>query len=240
MANFSKNFLTSMTGHMNLEDDPKPKPVSGSLPLYKPKDVNIIQIDDKRELNPATGQPFKVKGTKSIKANQEDISAIVSQAKSLGVDPYTALAVALQETEIGRLDPNYGSAWATFPDEGIEDEKQQNANILAKTIKEKLAYAKELKSKGKIGDGEAFELQAYNGLGVLKPRLEVEGKLQGESYYGLPVTEKNPLDLRKNPVYGKYIMQLRDEVLKSNPMIRKIVEATPPYQNASQKSLAKK
>jgi hypothetical protein len=240
MANYSKNFLTSMTGHINLDDNPestntgdpvKPTVVPGfeKLPLYKPKDTTLISLNDTREINPGTGKPFSVKGTKSIKANEEDIRAIISHAKAKGVDPYTALAIGLQETELGRLDPNYGSAWATFPDEGISDSRQQNANILAKALKEKLNYATELRKKGVIPQGEEFDLQVYNGLGVLTPRMEVGGVPQKESYYGIPVTKENPLNLKKNPIYGKIIKQLREEVIRKNPQIVNLINSTKPY-----------
>lgn len=231
MPDYSKNFLTSMTGLINFNDDPV-KPRNEPLPLYKPKDTTLVSFDDQRKINPATGLQFKKRGTKSIKANEEDVKAIISQAKYLGVDPYTALAVGLQETELGRLDPNYGSAWATFADEGIVDEKQQNANILAKALKDKLNYASELRKRGVIPQGEEYDLQVYNGLGLLRPRGEIGGVVQDESYYEIPVTAKTPLDLKKNPAYGKIVKQLRDEVVKTNPRIVELVNKTAAYQKS--------
>lgn len=217
-----------------------PVPAGAGMPLYKPKDTTIVKLEDKRHINPATGQPFKIKGTKSIGANEEDIKSIIAHAKAKGVDPSTALAIGLQETELGRLDPNYGSVRATFPDTGITpDTRDEYANILAKTLKDKIAYAGFLRNKGIIPHGEEYDLQAYNGLGILKPQMSVNGKLQNEMYYGIPVTESRPLDLRRNPAYGKTIKQLRDEVIRTNPRINELINSTPAYGVASAPSAEK-
>lgn len=203
--------------------DPEP------LPLYKPKDTTLIQLTDKRKINPATGMPYKTPGSKGIKANEDDIKAIIAHAKAKGIDPRGALAIALQETNIGQLDPNYGSAWSTFEDEGMTDDRNRYANVLAKAMKEKMAYANELRGKGLLPKGEEYDLQTYNGLGKLAPTLRVGGKLQDASYYGIPVTANQPLDLKKNPAYGKIVRQLRDEVIGTNPRIAELIESTPAY-----------
>lgn len=187
-----------------------------------------IKLIDNRVVNPATGQPYKIKGSKGISADIDSVKAIISHAKAKGVDPRTALAIALQETNIGKLDPNFGSAWATFEDEGLPDDLNKNANILAKAVKEKMAYANELRRKGLLPSGEEYDLQTYNGLGILKPR-QTAGAPISESYYGIPVTAQRPLDLKRNPAYGKIVKQLRDEVIGSNPEILKLIESTPAY-----------
>lgn len=198
------------------------------LPLYKPRDTALIQLSDKRKINPATGTPYRTPGSKGIKSNVEDIKAIIAHAKAKGVDPKTALAIALQETNIGQLDPNYGSAWSTFEDEGFTDDRNRYANVLAKAINEKMAYAKELRGKGLLPKGEEYDLQTYNGLGLLKPR-QTAGTPVAESYYGIPVTPQRPLDLKKNPAYGKIVKQLRDEVISTNPRIMELIESVPAY-----------
>lgn len=198
------------------------------LPLYKPVDTTVIKLNDNRRINPATGQAFNTVGTKGIKANEEDIRAIIAHAKAKGVDPNTALAIGLQETNLGQLDPNYGSAWATFEDAGLEG-RDKYANILAKAVKEKMAYASELRRKGLLPEGEEYDLQTYNGLGVLRPRTTVNGVPQNESYYGIPVTATHSIDLKKNPAYGRTVMQLRDEVIKKNQRIQDLIGSVPAY-----------
>lgn len=213
-------------GDPNLPKGPDSK--DAPLTLYQPQDTTVVQLQDKRKINPATGTPYKTFGAKGIKANQEDLKAIISHAKAKGVDPKTALAIALQETNIGQLNPNYGSAWSTFEDEGLPDDRNKNANILAKAIKEKMAYAKELRGKGVLPAGDEYDLQTYNGLGVLKPQ-QTAGGSGVESYYGIPVTAQHPLDMKKNPAYGKIVKQLRDEVIGTNPEIQKLIDTTPAY-----------
>lgn len=203
------------------------------IKLYKPTDTTrLIQLNDNRKINPATGTPYKTPGSKGIKANQEDVTTIIAHAKANGIDPKTALAIALQETNIGQLDPNYGSAWSTFADQGMPEGRHQYANVLAKAIKEKMAYATELRKKGILPEGEEYDLQTYNGLGMLRPTASVGGKSQDASYYGIPVTSQHPLDLKKNPAYGKVVRQLRDEVIANNPEILKLIEGTPAYGQA--------
>lgn len=211
----------------------EPVPKEGSLPLYKPKDTVLVQLSDKRKINPATGLPYKTPGSKGIKANEDDIKAIIAHAKAKGVDPRGALAIALQETNIGQLDPNYGSAWATYEDAGMPDDRNRFANVLAKAMKEKMAYANELRSKGILPKGEEYDLQTYNGLGKLGSTLKIGGVPQKSSYYGIPVSSSQPLDLMKNPAYGKIVRQLRDEVIGNNPQILKLIEGTPAYGETS-------
>ena len=187
------------------------------------------QIKDTRTTNPATGIAFNKNevGNKSMSADSATLATIISHAKSKGVDPYTALAVAMQETRFGKDNENYGSAWSYLPDEGIPKNKlDENANILAKALKEKLADAKRL---GIDKKGEDHALQVYNGYGLLKPTMRVGGKLQDAKYYGIPVTESKPLDLRKNPIYGKTIISLRDQVLKKDKNIAALVNNTKPF-----------
>lgn len=208
----------------------EPVPKDAAIPLYMPKDTTLIQLSDKRKINPATGLPYKTPGSKGIRANEEDIKAIIAHAKAKGVDPRNALAIALQETNIGQLDPNYGSAWSTFEDDGMPDDRNRYANVLAKAMKEKIAYANELRSKGILPKGEEYDLQTYNGLGKLGSTMKVGGVAQKASYYGIPVSASQPLDLMKNPAYGKIVRQLRDEVIGTNPQILKLIESTSPYQ----------
>jgi hypothetical protein len=77
---------------------------------------------------------------------------------------------------------------------------------LAQVLKQKIEYAKKLGYKD-----EAKQIQAFNGLGVLQGR-EV-------SHYGI----KGNIDMRDTPVYGNRIKELRENVIKINPQIQKLV-----------------
>lgn len=207
---------------------PKP-PVPDDLVLYKPKDtIKTIRLQDTRKINPATGGAFKEIGGKSIDVNPENVAAIVAHAKAKGVDPYTALAVSYQEQNLGNEDIDLGSNKDYSPDPGISDrfmllddqKRHENANVLVKALKDKMEYAKRL---GFDKNGEASVLQAYNGYGKFIPR-------SGEkSMYGIPVSPDHPLDFRHNPVYGRTVVSLRDEILKKNPEIAKLVTNTPAF-----------
>lgn len=212
-------------GMMPESGDPDPVPGSKvtlpgfpGIPLYVPKDTKHLMISDTRKINPATGQPFKNAGSMSAKVNPDVVSAIARQALAKGVDPDTALAIALQETHMGNKNPEVGSAWSYFPDEGIADEYERGANSMVKAMMEKAAYAKQL---GFDKKGEDFIWQAYNGYGKLKPMLSTN---KVENYYGVPVTRDRPLDMAKNPVYGKTIISLRDELIKKNPEIQALIK----------------
>ena len=205
--------------------DPDPAPGSKvsipgfpGMPLNVPKDIKHLMISDTRKINPATGQPFKKPGGMSAKVNPDVVSAIARQAINKGVDPDTALAIALQETHMGNFNEEVGSAWSYFPDEGIKDPYERGANSMVKAMKEKAAYAKQL---GFDKKGEDFLWQAYNGYGKLKPR---QSNAVSENYYEIPVTRQNPLDMAKNPVYGKTILSLRDELIKKNPEIQALIK----------------
>lgn len=209
-------------------EEPVPNPLGrvGTIPLYVPKDtIRKVKLEDKRKMNPATNTPYKIPGGQTASADIPTLTAIIAHAKAKGIDPYTALAIAHQETKYGKEHKNLGSAWMTYPDEGITDELEQNANMLAKAIKEKLAYAKQL---GFDKKGEEYALQAYNGYGKVFPRFQGES----DSFYGIPITRNKPLNMRENPVYGRTIKSLRDEIIKKNPEIIDLVTNTPAYGTA--------
>ncbi len=199
-------------------EDPVP---AGKLPLYVPKDTRRLKIQDLRKFNPATGQPWKGDAPMSASVNPDVIDYVIKQAMNKGVDPNTALAIALQETKLGNLNEDVGSAWATLPDSGITNPYEQGANSMVKALVDKLDYAKRL---GYDKKGEAFALQAYNGYGKLMPRGAGAGVPTTEYYYGIPTTRANPLNMATNPVYGKTIMSVRDEIIKKHPEIQKAIQ----------------
>lgn len=171
-------------------------------PFVMPSDIiKKTFIEDTRTVNPATGQPFKTKGPKSVYANPATLKAIIAHAKAKGVDPYTALAIDQQESEFGTIG-DVGQVLDYMPDENLFTNTDRGANQLAKALKDKLEYAKRL---GYDKKGLDYMLQAYNGY----------GKIDGN-------------DMSKNPTYGKVIVSLLEN-LKKNPGIQKMIEETPAY-----------
>lgn len=205
----------------------KPEGNDDPLPLYKPKDTTIINLEDKRKNNPVTGLPFKTGQNKSLKIDQGVVSDIIAHSKANGIDPYTALAVSYQESGLDKnrpfnLNPDfYGKAFGG-PEEGV--------NSLVK----QLQYAKSLQNKGTIPEGEEFYLQGNNGYGKIKKgHQDLEGS---RSIYGMPIPDEG-IDFAKKPLYGKTIMSLRDEILKNNPQIKSLIENTPAYKKANKAPL---
>lgn len=199
---------------------PAPKPVTPRM-----------KINDTRRINPGTGQPFDQKsiGLKTVNADPDTMRAIVAHAKAKGVDPYTALAVAYQESEFGNKDKNIGQAWTYDPSKGIPETDTLNieASRLTNALKDKLDYAKRL---GYDKKGEDYAIQAYNGYGDLRHNLmKINGKMQPQRWYGNLVTADKPFLMSEHPLYGRSVMSLRDEILKKHAGVKNIVDTTPAY-----------
>jgi len=190
---------------------------------------STIKINDNRTINPASGQPFKKIGAKSVEVDPSLVQRIVAHAKSQGIDPNTALAVGLQETNLGKEDENIGHIlkgyWNKIPANKMSEE-DENVYGFVNALKDKMALAQRLGKKD-----EPSILQAYNGYGKVFPNTETDVyHTQQPSFYEIPVSKDKPLDLSQNPAYGKTVISLRDELLKKNPAIQQIVQDTPAFQ----------
>lgn len=196
----------------------------------KPK-AKPIKLKDTRTINPVTGKPFSKDklGSKSISVDPAMLQAIISHAKAKGIDPLDALAIPYQESNFGAAGTGLGEVKDYYPDQEVTDsfndldERKMNeeANQMVKALKDKFDYAKRL---GYNKKGRAYQFQAYNGYGKLKPP---KGQAS-TSYYGMNVTNDAPLDMAKNPLYGKVVSSLRD-VLASNPEIQTLIKNTQPF-----------
>lgn len=185
--------------------------VKANPPARQPEIINIV---DKRKWNPVTNKPINP-NRDLVGGKFEDtvINDIINSANNNGVDPYIALAIGLQESGLGKTDPNIGHLLYSNEDyiPGVDE--------MVSFIKEKENYAKKLGYK----DKEHF-IQAYNGLGKVFPETEQDYHgFKMKSIYGVPVP-KEGIDLAKNPLYGKRIINIADSVLKQNPQIVRRVE----------------
>lgn len=187
----------------------------------KPK-PETVEVKDTRKKLAATGADInREKDLKSGHYNKQTLKNIIKAAKHVGIDPNTAMAVALQESHFGNLNPeNLGNVYASYNKipEGIDRQSYEMVQFL----KEKMEEGKKMGIKD-----EATLLQTYNGLGKLGPqKLTVNGQVQYQptKYYGIEVTKDKPLDLKKNPLYGKTIIDLRDNILKQNQEIQALVK----------------
>lgn len=192
---------------------PGPK---GKVVLYKPKDTTIVSLSDKRKINPATGKLFSMPGSRSVNVDADGMKSIVSEARRQGVDPYDALAVSYQETNLDKnkpynLNPDYFGTPTAGAKEGV------------KSIADQFRYATSMQKKGIVPSGEEYTLQGYNGYGKVKTgHADLEG---ANSIYGHPIPTEG-IDLKKNPLYGKSVISLRDSILKTNPQVRDLVDST--------------
>lgn len=175
----------------------------------------IIKIKDKRTIDPLTGGLVSDKRRMHGQVKYSHLKNIVESATKYGIDPYTALAINLQEsgfkdefaTNPFRLDPS------AIDMDTYEELRANPVSGSMRYMKDKFEYAKKL---GKTTEEDI--IQAWNGYG------KIGGKGKGMAKaYGIDVSQE-PIDMKKNPVYAKRIINLRDSVIKQNPDVIKYIE----------------
>lgn len=179
--------------------------------ILTPADLNkrpTVKITDNRVIDQSSGLKLTDKNKKGSKADIGLVRQITLEANRAGVDPYTMLSLALQETGLTK-------EWLDNP---FHFSNSKADNVIRESIEFFKSKLKLADSKGK--KTEADKIQAWNGYGKISPKSEYNSNV----YYGINVS-KTPLDMSKNPVYGKRIIDLRENVIKKNPEIVKAVEA---------------
>jgi len=203
-------------------------------PISKPIGEGTLNLEDNRKIRATTQK--KINPKDDLVADSYDkntIQYILDAAKRYNYDPYTALAVALQETNLGKKGENIGHTLyhsEKFPSKlklGMEsmnlDKKETDkiyaADNMVRMLLEKKNYAEDLGY-----DDELHHLQAYNGLGTVYPKTE-------NWYHGYDMSKiygvdlpKTGIDMNKNPLYGKQIIDLRENVIKKNPELLEIAK----------------
>lgn len=198
-----------------------------------------ITINDTRKVNATSGQPINPNvDLKSGDYNSKTIDDVVKASKYYNVDPYTALAIGLQETNLGKSDPNIGHVLdGNYADQyilsnpestvrGFQFNTRQNdvvnpdVQLMVSTFKNKLDRAK----KNNVVD-PLLQIQYYNGLGFVYPQTEKDyHKFEMQSIYGVPLTSKG-ISMMDNPLYGKRILDLKDNVLMADPKFKAYVQS---------------
>ena len=176
---------------------------------------NTIPIPDKRKVDYVTNKKLTDRNKLHSNIDKDLARHIISKALENDIDPYEALAIGLQET-------NYHDDYSGNPfrvkdivsQKEFDESGGDPIDASMRIMKKKWELAKIL---GKKGDAE--RIQAWNGYG--KVGKTTEGNQ--DTVYGIDVT-KNPIDMSVNPVYGKRIIDIRDNILKKNPEIVKIVD----------------
>lgn len=150
--------------------------------------------------------------------NSKVMQQIIASAIGMGYDPKQALAVALQETSMGMTDPNWFHVLFNkdFPEKyrGLTEDE-----LGIQILKDKAEYANNLGYTGPL-----MELQTYNGLG--KIFRNTENKYHGfnmQKIYGVPIPPEG-IDMKKNPLYGKRILDYKKNVIDQDPYVDQLVD----------------
>jgi hypothetical protein len=178
----------------------------------------MVSVKDKREVDSVTGMAMTDTNRMHADIDSATIKHIAERARKYKVDPYTAMAIGIQETGLS-------SDFADNPFRlfnmvsNLKDLTEADDDIIdfsMKKMAEKIDYAKKL---GKKTDEDI--IQAWNGYGKIKKGTEG----LGDKAYGIDIS-KEPIDMGKNPVYGKRVKDIRDNILKKNPEIVELVNST--------------
>ena len=155
---------------------------------------------------------------KKYPLDSKKIQQVISTSIAMGYDPKTALALALQETGIGRTDDNIFHI--------IENFDKESLNLTGDPVEDGITIAKyKKKYANSLGlNTPELELQAFNGLGKIFRNTEKwYHKFNMDKIYGVPIP-KEGLDMKKNPLYGKRILQLRNDIINKDPYINKLID----------------
>lgn len=188
-----------------------------------------ITISDPRKIRATTGQPINPnRDLVSGKYGLDHIRSVVNAAKRYGIDPLTLLAVDMKETTLGKKSIN--SKWfngnvgqVNMNDKDIKVHsllKDANVNSGEQPFDRfARAYLTKQNDANRFGiTDEAKRIQLYNG-----------DRLNKDSY-GVKVP-KGGIDLSKNPLYGKDVLDYRNNVFrKSKDFMRAVANADNPSQ----------
>ena len=193
--------------------------------LVMPKDY---ELKDTRKVSATTGKAIDPnRDLIGGKYPSERILNIVKSAKMYNQDPYDLLAVDLQETglgtskragnnAIGHAIMNMGEL---IPTKMGSEEESDDYDKFTRAFVTKMQYA------DKLGIKDPYtKMQVYNGLGKITPNTEkgYHGFAM-QSIYGVPLP-KEGIDMRKNPLYGKRVLDLRDNVLRKDEQLANYIK----------------
>lgn len=172
------------------------------------------------------------KKLKSGKYSKKHIEGLSKAAKLAGVKPEYMIALALQESNLGKAKERSGRSrgevrtkvkpslaqvndFSEFQQKEL-DELAKKSGIDPLYLKPAIALRDKLKYATQLGfKDEAAKLQAYNGYGVLTKKQAGSG-----TAYGVPIGEG--IDMKKNPLYGKRLLELSRDIA-TNKEIAKLL-----------------
>jgi hypothetical protein len=180
-----------------------------------------LSIRDPRKVMMTSGKPLRPNSDLvSGDYDSEHLGNLMTEAKRRKMsynDMMNLAAMGFQETKWGQTDPNIGHTQDIFSDDPNPDAYENFIDAYNAKMKD----ADRLKIKD-----EATRLQVYNGLGKVFPSTEADYHgFKMKKIYGVDVP-KGGIDLRKNPLYGKQVIDIRDNVLKRNPEFMRYMDST--------------
>ena len=195
-------------------DEKKVKPIKKSVKKDNNKTLNIV---DPRKTMMTTNQSLRPNSDLvGGKYDSYHLDKLIQEAKRQGLSKKDILnlsAMGFQETKWGREDENIGHV---IGDWGGNDGYSDFVN----------AYKAKMKEADRLGITDPImRLQVYNGTGTITP--ETEKQYHGfkmQKIYGVPIP-KAGISMKKNPLYGKQITDIRDNVLAKNPEYVKYIDS---------------
>jgi hypothetical protein len=190
------------------DDEPvKPiKQIKKPVTQGKPRTLNIV---DPRKKMATTNQPLRpnsdLVGGKYSSNHLDKLMQEAKRQKLSKQDMMTLSAMGFQETKWGKSDGNIGHVIGNW----------KGNDYYQKFIS---AYKEKMKEADRLGITDpATRLQVYNGMGTVTPKTEKNyHRFEMQKIYGVPIP-KGGINMKKNPLYGKQVMDIRDNVLAKNP-----------------------
>ncbi len=189
----------------------------------KPKRVRLV---DRRKKLAATGAAIRPdKDLKGGEYDPEIIERVAKMAAKHGVDPYKAVSIALQESNLGKTGESLGHTGEVLKGQEKEGTPEWYAEQLVLHMKRSEATADRVGRKT-----FAERAQVYNGLGTITANYAGRnGRGQGmgtkiTSLYGMQLKDGQKVDLGKTNLYGKTVEDLMENVVKKSPEVTAIID----------------
>ena len=216
-------------GNVNLFNNPNDWVIDGKV-VSKPKNNSrTLNIVDPRKKMATTNKPLRpnsdLVGGKYSSNHLDKLMQEAKRQKLSKQDMINLSAMGFQETKWDKEDE--GNIGHTIGNWKGKDEYQDFIN----------AYKLKMKEADRLGIKDpATRLQIYNGFGKVYPSTEKDYHgFNMKKIYGVPVP-KEGIDMKKNPLYGKQVMDIRDNVLAKNPEYLQYIDSiykapVPKYMN---------
>jgi hypothetical protein len=198
-------------------DDELAKPIQKPATKGDPRTLNIV---DPRKKMATTNQPLRPNSDLvGGKYNSYHLDNLIHEAKRQGLskkDIMNLSAMGFQETKWAKTDPNIGHVLRKGLDPGSFNQYEDFVD----------AYKAKMKEADRLGIKDpVMRLQVYNGMGTVTPKTEKDYHgFEMQKIYGVPIP-KGGINMKKNPLYGKQVTDIRDNVLAKNPEYIKYMDS---------------